>query len=96
MGELAVLCAIGHAQQGIWSGRRGAVESEGDESEGCDNDDNDREDWEGSDNEDNEYWEEYDNLENPSGLSALDRIGEDFERSTAANSRYLSTSSNVI
>jgi hypothetical protein len=96
--ELAVLRAIGCAQQGVWSGRREAVESEGEESEGYDNDDNDEdeEDQEDSDDEDNKYWEEYDGLENPTGLSALDRIGEDFERNAVANSKSPSTNRNMI
>jgi hypothetical protein len=81
--ELAVLRAIGRAQRGVWSGRRAAVESEDEESEGDDDDDENRED---SKEEDHEYWEQYDDLEGPgTGMSALDRIGEDFERSVAAN-----------
>jgi hypothetical protein len=83
--ELAVLRAIGRAQRGVWSGRRAAVESEGEESEGDDDDDDDDENREDSKEEDHEYWEEYDDLEGPTGLSASDRISEDFERSAAAN-----------
>jgi hypothetical protein len=71
--ELAVLRAIGRAQQGVWSGRRAAVESEGEESEGDDDDgDDEDENQEDSKDEDHEYWEEYDDLEGPTGLSALD------------------------
>lgn len=98
---LTVLRAIGHAQRGIWSGRWGAVEFEGDDDKSDDEDDDDDksaddeddtdENWEGSE-EGYDSWEECNDIENPSGLSALDRIGEDFERSAAANSESSCTS----
>ena len=89
--DLAARGTIDRAQQGIWSGRRhGVVESEGEESDG-NNDDEEDNTAEGSEDKDYNYWEEYDDLEDPSGLSALDRLGEDFERNAVANSGSLST-----
>jgi hypothetical protein len=82
--ELVVQHAIGHAQQGIWSGQHHrAVEPEDEESEGNGSED---EPLEASENEDYEDWDDF---EDPSGLSALDQIGEDFERNAAANGEFL-------
>src|ERR1700689_3647950 len=89
--ERMVLCAIGHSQQGIWSGRHHGVagfedsDSEeedgyGDEAQGSSDDDGD----------DYDHWDINEDLEDHSGLSALDRLGEDFERNAAANGESLS------
>lgn len=96
--ELSLLRSIGRAQQGVWSGQRVTVEYEGEVSKGDNNHGDDAgedENREGSVDEDNRYWEEYDHLENPTGLSALDLIGEDFECSAAANDESLSTNGNA-
>jgi hypothetical protein len=89
--ERMVLRAIGHSQQGIWSGRHHGVagfedsDSEeedgyGDEAQGSSDDDGD----------DYDHWDINEDLEDHSGLSALDRLGEDFERNAAANGESLS------
>lgn len=86
--EPAVLRAIGRSQRGIWSGRHHGVvgldDSESEEGR------SDEDEGDGRETEDEGYddWDE--DLENPSGLSALDQLGEDFERNAAANGESLS------
>ena len=89
--ELTVLRAIGHSQQGIWSGRHHGVA-------GLEDSDNEEQDsygdeaQESSDDDGDGYddWDVNEDLEDPSGLSALDRLGGDFERNAVANGESLS------
>lgn len=87
--NLAVQRAIDRSQQGIWSGQHHrAVGLE--DSEGKDDESNDVADEVQDGSEDDEYdeWDEEESLGNHSGLSALDRIAEDFERNAAGNSEF--------
>jgi hypothetical protein len=79
--EQEVQRIIGRSQQGIWSGRH-HMDDEEDESDDGDESD---ESGEGSEGDGYGDWEVEEGLENSSGLSALDRIGEDFERNATVN-----------
>jgi hypothetical protein len=77
--EQEVQRIVGCSQQGIWSGRHHRDDDEED-----DDDESDKS-GEGSEGDGYDDWEVEEGLENSSGLSALDRIGEDFERNATVN-----------
>jgi len=83
-----VLHAIGRSQQGIWSGRHHVVGLGDSETDGSDDEVNGSEAGESSESESYDDWEMDEG--NPSDLSALDRLGEDFERKVVANGESLS------
>lgn len=98
--DILVLHSIGHAQEAIWSRRRReVVESENEDFEGEDSEGEDSkgDNSAGEDSGDEGYydWEGHDDLEGPSGLSALDRIGECFECSVAVNGESSSTNATM-
>lgn len=90
--ELAVRRAVGRSQQGIWSGRhhKASVGLEHSEDEEDENDGEIDDAQEGSEDDEYDDWDVEEGLENLSqaGLSALDCIGEDFERNAARNSGF--------
>lgn len=90
--ELAVRRAIDRSQQGIWSGRHhkavGLEHSEDEEDENDGEIDDAQEDSEDDEYDDWDVEEGLENLFQADGLSALDRIGEDFERNVARNSGF--------
>jgi hypothetical protein len=86
MNNIAMRHTIGNVQEGVWSGwRHWTVEEEDCESHGGEED----EDEEGGENDDEEEWEDEDEDDKFVGLSARDRLGDDFERDAIANGKSL-------